>query len=117
MQADETAAGGHLLGELVEVRERRMAAAAVGIDHDRVGLGDALVGRPFAVEGDVDVDEAGGGLPQAGGEELDARVVLVLARAMARLAGDHEDVLLVRGREERGREQEESEEGLLHGLT
>ena len=116
MQAHEAATGGHLLGQLVEVRERRVAGAAVGVDHDAVGLGDGRVGRPLAAEGDLDVDEVRRALPESRGEQLDAGIMLVLAGAVAGPAGDEEDVLLV-GRAERGgaRAKQGGEGEVLHG--
>ena len=87
-----------------------MSATAIGINHDGIGLSNALIGRPLAAQGNIDIHEVRRTLLQASGEQLDTGIMLVLARTMARTAGDEEDVLFIGGRQERRREQEEAEE-------
>jgi len=63
--ANEAATRRHLLRELVEVRERRMPAATVRINDDRVGLGDDVLRWPLAAEADGDDDAVSGTLLEA----------------------------------------------------
>jgi hypothetical protein len=88
-------ASGHAASQVLEMRQCGVPAAAVGVDEDGVGPVDPVGRRPLAVERHIDVDKLGSALAQALGEEEYPGVVLVVARTVARAAGDEEDITLL----------------------
>ncbi len=92
MDADETAPALHVRPEFREPvpRKHRMSDAAVGVDDNGVRLGEFLRARPIGVQVDLHVEAIGRALLEAFGKELDPRVVLVRARAVALQAGDQD---------------------------
>ena len=116
VQAHEAAAALHLLAELRKVIRRRcgMSPAAVGINHHRVRLREFLCARPFGVQVKFHIHAIRRALPEALREELDSRIMLVLARPVRRSAGDHEDVFFrISGKDgsaQRGAKQDEERE-------
>ena len=96
MQADQPDALLHQVPDRLQavVLEQRMAAAAVTIDDQRRRAGKGRLGilRPAVA---IDLRRNAGNLIQAGFEQQTARAVFMLARAVARRAGEEDDLCVL----------------------